>query len=129
MASKVIVFKLRLYHDTGQTRTGPRVAQIKVLEGSLVFCLCTRKKPIRIQSINGREYILVIVDDFSHFMLGLKDFLMILELLLLSTAVNAAGTKVTSAKRLQLLEEFMLTEKRSKTYQRKNKDFLMINIT
>ncbi|GJX13207.1 putative ribonuclease H-like domain-containing protein [Tanacetum coccineum] len=35
---------------------------------------------------------------------------------------DAAGMKVTTAERLQLLEEFMLTEKRSKTYQRKNKD-------
>ncbi|GKC91529.1 hypothetical protein Tco_1152178 [Tanacetum coccineum] len=36
--------------------------------------------------------------------------------------VNAASTKVTTAERLQLLEEFILTEKRSKTYQRKDKD-------
>ncbi|GJY16002.1 hypothetical protein Tco_0386424 [Tanacetum coccineum] len=42
---------------------------------------------------------------------------------------NAAGMKVTAAERLQLLEEFMLTEKRSKTYQRKYKDFLKIKIT
>ncbi|GJX82191.1 retrovirus-related pol polyprotein from transposon TNT 1-94 [Tanacetum coccineum] len=50
--------------------------------------------------------------------------LMLLEqkLLLLVLKVNAAGIKVTTAERLQLLEEFMLTEKRSKTYQRKNKD-------
>ncbi|GJZ18270.1 hypothetical protein Tco_0554393 [Tanacetum coccineum] len=33
-----------------------------------------------------------------------------------SKRINAAGTKS------QLLEEFMLTEKRSKTYQRKDKD-------
>ncbi|GJS44857.1 hypothetical protein Tco_0594978 [Tanacetum coccineum] len=33
-----------------------------------------------------------------------------------SEIVNAAGIKVTTAERLQLLEEFMLTEKRSKTY-------------
>ncbi|GJX61276.1 hypothetical protein Tco_0294176 [Tanacetum coccineum] len=51
------------------------------------------------------------------------------KLLLLVLKVNAAGIKVTTAKRLQLLEEFMLTEKRSKTYQRKNKDFLKIKIT
>ncbi|GJV35615.1 putative ribonuclease H-like domain-containing protein [Tanacetum coccineum] len=54
--------------------------------------------------------------------------------------VTAAKVKVTAAKqnlvlfittaeRLQLLEEFMLTEKRSKTYQRKDKDYLEIKIT
>ncbi|GJT40272.1 hypothetical protein Tco_0940137 [Tanacetum coccineum] len=51
------------------------------------------------------------------------------KLLLLVLKVNAAGMKVTTAERLQLLEEFMLTEKRSKTYQRKYKDFLKIKIT
>ncbi|GKE37358.1 hypothetical protein Tco_1460763 [Tanacetum coccineum] len=45
------------------------------------------------------------------------------------TKVTTAGMKVTTAERLQLLEEFMLTEKRSKTYQRKYKDFLKIKIT
>ncbi|GJZ12763.1 hypothetical protein Tco_0547993 [Tanacetum coccineum] len=48
--------------------------------------------------------------------------LLVQKLLLLVLKVNAAGMKVTTAERLQLLEEFMLTEKRSKTYQRKNKD-------
>ncbi|GJT65837.1 F-box domain containing protein [Tanacetum coccineum] len=43
-------------------------------------------------------------------------------LLLLVLKVNATGMKVTTAKRLQLLEEFMMTDKRSKTFQRKNKD-------
>ncbi|GJX67294.1 retrovirus-related pol polyprotein from transposon TNT 1-94 [Tanacetum coccineum] len=37
MASKVISFKLQLYHYTGQTRTGLRAAPTYVLEGSLVF--------------------------------------------------------------------------------------------
>ncbi|GKE92766.1 ribonuclease H-like domain-containing protein, partial [Tanacetum coccineum] len=36
---------------------------------------------------------------------------------------------VTTAERLQLLEEFMLTEKRSRPYQRKDKDFLKIKNT
>ncbi|GKD48260.1 hypothetical protein Tco_1277236 [Tanacetum coccineum] len=40
----------------------------------------------------------------------------------LKTIVNAAGTKLQLLKRLRLLEEFMLTEMRSKTYQRKDKD-------
>ncbi|GKE55196.1 hypothetical protein Tco_1494381 [Tanacetum coccineum] len=44
------------------------------------------------------------------------------KLLLLVLKVNATGMKVTTAKRLQLLEEFMMTDKRSKTFQRKNKD-------
>ncbi|GJW60120.1 hypothetical protein Tco_0109455 [Tanacetum coccineum] len=44
--------------------------------------------------------------------------LLVYKLLLLVFRVNAA----------RLLEEFMLTEKRSKTYQRKNKDFLKIKI-
>ncbi|GJR59373.1 hypothetical protein Tco_1501535 [Tanacetum coccineum] len=48
--------------------------------------------------------------------------LLVQKLLLLVLKVNAAGIKVTTAERLQLLKEFMLTEKRSKTYQRKNKD-------
>ncbi|GJR34767.1 hypothetical protein Tco_1210451 [Tanacetum coccineum] len=48
--------------------------------------------------------------------------LLVQKLLLLVFKVNAAGIKVTTTERLQLLEEFMLTEKRSKTYQRKNKD-------
>ncbi|GJU07866.1 hypothetical protein Tco_1124296 [Tanacetum coccineum] len=53
-----------------------------------------------------------------------KDLLMLLlqKLLLLVLKVNAAGKKVTTAERLQLLEEFMLTKKRSKTYQRMYKD-------
>ncbi|GJU98378.1 hypothetical protein Tco_1327649 [Tanacetum coccineum] len=51
-----------------------------------------------------------------------KLMLLVQKLLLLVLKVNAAGIKVTTAERLQLLEEFMLTEKRSKTYQRKNKD-------
>ncbi|GJY10890.1 hypothetical protein Tco_0379075, partial [Tanacetum coccineum] len=52
--------------------------------------------------------------------------LLVQKLLLLVLKVNDAGIKVTTAERLQLLEEFMLTEMRSKTYQRKNKDFLNI---
>ncbi|GKE59633.1 hypothetical protein Tco_1498818 [Tanacetum coccineum] len=55
--------------------------------------------------------------------------MLVQKLLLLVLKVNAAGIKLTTAERLQLLEEFMLTEKRSKTYQRKNKDFLKIMIT
>ncbi|GJU31442.1 hypothetical protein Tco_1175031 [Tanacetum coccineum] len=47
----------------------------------------------------------------------------------LNEMFNAAGMKVTTVERLQLLEQFMLTEKRSKTYQRKYKDFLKIKIT
>ncbi|GJX08498.1 retrotransposon protein, putative, ty1-copia subclass [Tanacetum coccineum] len=43
------------------------------------------------------------------------------------TKVTTVGVKVTTASRLQLLEEFMLTEKRSKTYQRKDKDCLCDN--
>ncbi|GKE95255.1 hypothetical protein Tco_1580110, partial [Tanacetum coccineum] len=58
-----------------------------------------------------------------------KLMLPVQKLLLLVLKVNVAGIKVTAAERLQLLEEFMLTEKRSKTYQRKNKDFLKIKIT
>ncbi|GJY13958.1 putative ribonuclease H-like domain-containing protein [Tanacetum coccineum] len=48
--------------------------------------------------------------------------LLVQKLLLLVLKVNVAGMKVTTAKRLQLLEDFGLTEKRSKTYQKKNKD-------
>ncbi|GJX34961.1 hypothetical protein Tco_0246518 [Tanacetum coccineum] len=55
--------------------------------------------------------------------------LLVQKLLLLVLKVNATGIKVTTAERLQLLEEFMLTEKRSKTYQRKDKDCLKIKIT
>ncbi|GJY98376.1 ribonuclease H-like domain-containing protein [Tanacetum coccineum] len=51
-----------------------------------------------------------------------KLMLLVQKLLLLVFKVNAAGMKVTSTERLHLLEEFMLIEKRSKTYQRKNKD-------
>ncbi|GJS69531.1 hypothetical protein Tco_0702372 [Tanacetum coccineum] len=51
------------------------------------------------------------------------------KLLLLVLKVNVAGMKVTTAERLQLLEEFMLIEKRSKIYQRKYQDFLEIKIT
>ncbi|GJW82443.1 hypothetical protein Tco_0146418 [Tanacetum coccineum] len=58
-----------------------------------------------------------------------KLMLPVQKLLLLVLKVNVAGIKVTAAERLQLLEEFMLTEKRSKIYQRKNKDFLKIKIT
>ncbi|GKD39373.1 hypothetical protein Tco_1259580, partial [Tanacetum coccineum] len=55
--------------------------------------------------------------------------LLVYKLLLLVFRVNAAGIKVITAERLQLQEAFMLTEKRSKTYQRKNKDCLKIKIT
>ncbi|GJW11394.1 hypothetical protein Tco_1577221 [Tanacetum coccineum] len=48
--------------------------------------------------------------------------LLVQKLLLLVLKVNAVGIKVTIAERLQLMEEFMLTEKISKTHQRKNKD-------
>ncbi|GKD41256.1 hypothetical protein Tco_1261463 [Tanacetum coccineum] len=54
--------------------------------------------------------------------------LLVQKLLLLVLKVNVVGIKVTTAERLQLLEEFMLTEKKSKPYQRKNKDFLKIKI-
>ncbi|GKB94068.1 hypothetical protein Tco_0980205 [Tanacetum coccineum] len=50
-----------------------------------------------------------------------KLMLLVQKLLLLVLKVSAAGMKVTTAERLQLLKEFMLTEKRPKTYQRKNK--------
>ncbi|GKE44785.1 hypothetical protein Tco_1472069, partial [Tanacetum coccineum] len=38
--------------------------------------------------------------------------LLVQKLLLLVLKVNVAGMKITTAERLQLLEEFMLTEKR-----------------
>ncbi|GKA29511.1 putative reverse transcriptase domain-containing protein [Tanacetum coccineum] len=64
-----------------------------------------------------------------HQVTAAKLMLLVQKLLLLVLKVNAVGMKVTTAERLQLLEEFMLIEKRSKTYQRKYKDFLKINIT
>ncbi|GJX13668.1 hypothetical protein Tco_0205426 [Tanacetum coccineum] len=48
-----------------------------------------------------------------------KLMLLVQKFLLLVLKVNVAGMKITTAERLQLLEEFMLIEKRSKTYQRK----------
>ncbi|GJW99967.1 hypothetical protein Tco_0183881 [Tanacetum coccineum] len=60
---------------------------------------------------------------------AVKLMLLVQNLLLLVLKVNDAGMKVTTAERLQLLKEFMLTEKRPKTYQRKYKDFLKIKIT
>ncbi|GJR56071.1 hypothetical protein Tco_1406592 [Tanacetum coccineum] len=68
-----------------------------------------------------------LLDDFR--VTTAKLMLLVQKLLLLVLEVNAAGMKVTTAERLQLLEEFMLTEKRSKTYQRKYKYFLKIKIT
>nr|GEW18470.1 integrase, catalytic region, zinc finger, CCHC-type, peptidase aspartic, catalytic [Tanacetum cinerariifolium] len=44
MALKIILFKLRIHHSTGQTRHGSRATKIKVLEGSLMFHLCFKKK-------------------------------------------------------------------------------------
>ncbi|GJX86032.1 hypothetical protein Tco_0336806 [Tanacetum coccineum] len=58
-----------------------------------------------------------------------KLMLLVQKLLLLVLKVNVVGIKVTTAERLQLLEEFTLTKNISKTYQRKNKDFLKIKIT
>ncbi|GJQ89863.1 retrovirus-related pol polyprotein from transposon TNT 1-94 [Tanacetum coccineum] len=46
-------------------RSRMRTSKTKVSEGSLVLFLSSW--PIRIQSINGRKYILVIVDDYSRF--------------------------------------------------------------
>ncbi|GJY55177.1 hypothetical protein Tco_0446841 [Tanacetum coccineum] len=48
-----------------------------------------------------------------------KLMLLVQRLLLLVLKVNAAGMKVTTAERLQLLEEFMLTKKRSKDLSEK----------
>ncbi|GKD80545.1 hypothetical protein Tco_1347384 [Tanacetum coccineum] len=48
-----------------------------------------------------------------------KLMLLVQKLLLLVLKVNAAGIKVTTAERLQRLEEFMLTKKRSKDLSEK----------
>ncbi|GJV17821.1 hypothetical protein Tco_1363144 [Tanacetum coccineum] len=68
-------------------------------------------KPVRIKRL---------LDDLR--VTAAKLMLLVQKLLLLVLKVNGAGIKVTTAERLQLLEEFMLTEKKSKTYKRKNKD-------
>ncbi|GJY81210.1 hypothetical protein Tco_0493961 [Tanacetum coccineum] len=90
-------------------------------------------KPLRlIQDRRGRQVIpqdYFINNDLEYLkggdLLGLKDFMMILKLLLLSTAsvylvykllllmleVNVASTKVTTAQRLRLLKEFLLSKK------------------
>ncbi|GJT91183.1 putative ribonuclease H-like domain-containing protein [Tanacetum coccineum] len=60
------------------------------------------------------------IDGMGSYLIPLM--LLVQKLLLLVLKVNVAGMKVTTAKRLQLLEDFGLTEKRSKTYQKKNKD-------
>ncbi|GKB47548.1 hypothetical protein Tco_0898301 [Tanacetum coccineum] len=69
----------------------------------------------------------ILLDDLR--VTAAKLMLLVQKLLLLVLKVNAAGMKATTAERLQMLEEFMLTEKRSKTYQRKYNDFLKIKIT
>ncbi|GJV08768.1 hypothetical protein Tco_1346424 [Tanacetum coccineum] len=73
------------------------------------WCGCTTKI-VRIKRL---------LDDLR--VTAAKLILLVQKLLLLILKVNAAGMKVTTAKRLQLPKEFMLTKKRSKTYQRKNK--------
>ncbi|GJR27616.1 retrovirus-related pol polyprotein from transposon TNT 1-94 [Tanacetum coccineum] len=54
-----------LLSKASKTKSSLRSSKTKVSEGSLVLCLCSW--PMRVQSINGRKYILVIVDDFSRF--------------------------------------------------------------
>ncbi|GJV13257.1 hypothetical protein Tco_1354798 [Tanacetum coccineum] len=56
-------------------------------------------------------------------LLGLKDFMMILELMLLVCKLLLLVFKVTTAEKIKTAERIM-TEKRSKTYQRKDKDCL-----
>nr|GEX15405.1 integrase, catalytic region, zinc finger, CCHC-type, peptidase aspartic, catalytic [Tanacetum cinerariifolium] len=93
VASKIVSFILRLYKFSYQTRSSPRSSKTKVLENHLYSaCALGKSKthfhkpkaedsiqeklyllhmdlygPMRVQSINGRKYILVIVDDFSRF--------------------------------------------------------------
>nr|GEW48199.1 ribonuclease H-like domain-containing protein [Tanacetum cinerariifolium] len=89
MASKIVLFKLRLYEflaKQGLVRGLPKLKYQKdhlcsacalgkskkhshkpKAEDSIqekLYLLC---RPMRVQSINGRKYILVIVDDFSSF--------------------------------------------------------------
>ncbi|GKC32522.1 hypothetical protein Tco_1039816 [Tanacetum coccineum] len=74
----------------------------------------------KLQADHWNEMIKRLLDDLR--VTAAKLMLLVQKLLLLVLKVNAA-------ERLQLLEEFMLTEKRSKTYQRKDKDCLKIKIT
>ncbi|GKA37591.1 hypothetical protein Tco_0724156 [Tanacetum coccineum] len=80
---------------------------------------------LTVEKLENSSKILSKLIDFT----AAKLMLLVQKLLLLVLKVNVAGIKVTTAERLQLLEEFMLTEKRSKTYQRKDNDCLKIKIT
>nr|GEU55846.1 hypothetical protein [Tanacetum cinerariifolium] len=40
---------------------------LKFEKGPFMFCMCHEKKPMRVASVNGKKYILVIVDDYSWF--------------------------------------------------------------
>ncbi|GJT50795.1 retrovirus-related pol polyprotein from transposon TNT 1-94 [Tanacetum coccineum] len=93
MASKVITFELRLYHYTGKQGLVRGLPRLKIQKEHICSaCAIGKSKkhshkpkakdsiqeklyllhmdlcgPIRIQSINGRKYIMVIVDDYSRF--------------------------------------------------------------
>ncbi|GKE03707.1 retrovirus-related pol polyprotein from transposon TNT 1-94 [Tanacetum coccineum] len=93
VASKIISFKLRLYQFSCQTWSSPRSSKTKYQKDNLCSARALGKSkkhsyktkakesipeklyllhidlcgPMRVQSINGRKYILVIVDDFSQF--------------------------------------------------------------
>ncbi|GKB41428.1 retrovirus-related pol polyprotein from transposon TNT 1-94 [Tanacetum coccineum] len=73
MASKVVTFKLQFYHCTVQTRTGKskKYTHKPKAEDSIQEKLYLLHMDLcglmRIQSINGRKYILAIVDDYSQF--------------------------------------------------------------
>ncbi|GJT45301.1 hypothetical protein Tco_0954016 [Tanacetum coccineum] len=67
--------------------------------------------------------ILKINIKFKGGLFGLKDFMMILELMLLVYKLLLLVFKVTTAEKIKTAERIM-TEKRSKTYQRKDKDCL-----
>ncbi|GJX25636.1 hypothetical protein Tco_0231932 [Tanacetum coccineum] len=87
-----------------------------------VFMLVEKKYPLTPATITEMLNKKLQADHWNEIVTTAKLMLLVQKLLLLVLKVNATGMKVTTAERLQLLEEFMLTERRSKTYQRKNKD-------
>ncbi|GJT65483.1 reverse transcriptase domain-containing protein [Tanacetum coccineum] len=108
----ILVGIKRLLDDLRVTNTATNVGYLDAKQNLVAVIILIKN----ILSISTRNFT-------SSLMLLVK------KLLLLVLKVNATGMKVTTAERLQLLEEFMLTEKRSKTYKRKYKDFLKIKIT
>ncbi|GJR38819.1 retrovirus-related pol polyprotein from transposon TNT 1-94 [Tanacetum coccineum] len=67
MAPSVVTLKLWYSQPVSKTRSCSRSTKDEIRERSSMFGMFSRKKPMRVESINEKKYILVIVNDYSRF--------------------------------------------------------------